>query len=144
MTKDKNIPIYTISTAANLLNISVHTIRMYEREGLLIPFKKPSGQRLYSDADIERIECIRHSIKRGNLNIQGIKKILSLIPCWSITNCSKKERKLCNAYNSFIQPCWMYRYKENYHKTRSCRECRVYLETETCESIKQKLKELLQ
>ena len=76
MTTDLNNPKYTISNAANLLDISVHTMRMYEREGLVIPFKKESGQRLYSDNDIERITCIRYSIKEEKLNIQGIKKIL--------------------------------------------------------------------
>ncbi|MFH2031950.1 MAG: MerR family DNA-binding transcriptional regulator [Bacteroidota bacterium] len=39
-------PKYTISSAANLLGISVHTMRMYEKEGLIIPFKKESNQRL--------------------------------------------------------------------------------------------------
>ena len=33
-------PVFPISTAAKLLKISVHTLRMYEREGLIIPFKK--------------------------------------------------------------------------------------------------------
>jgi MerR family transcriptional regulator/heat shock protein HspR len=39
-----NEPIFPISTAAKLLNISVHTLRMYEREGLFIPYKKDSNQ----------------------------------------------------------------------------------------------------
>ncbi len=33
-------PIFPISTAAKLLNISLHTLRMYERERLIISFKK--------------------------------------------------------------------------------------------------------
>jgi predicted site-specific integrase-resolvase len=39
-------PVFSISTAAKLLDVSVHTLRMYEREGLIIPFKKDSSQRL--------------------------------------------------------------------------------------------------
>jgi hypothetical protein len=35
-----NEPLFPIRTAAKLLNISVHTLRMYEKEGLIIPFKK--------------------------------------------------------------------------------------------------------
>ncbi|MDE3059313.1 MAG: MerR family transcriptional regulator, partial [Bacteroidota bacterium] len=45
--------------AAQLVGISVHTLRMYEIEGLIIPFKKDSGQRLYSDLDVERLKCLR-------------------------------------------------------------------------------------
>jgi MerR family transcriptional regulator/heat shock protein HspR len=35
-----NEPIFTISAAAKLLGISVHTLRMYEREGLFIRSKR--------------------------------------------------------------------------------------------------------
>ncbi|MDZ7764938.1 MAG: MerR family transcriptional regulator [Melioribacteraceae bacterium] len=59
--KDK--PIYPIRTAAELLGISIHTLRMYEREGLIIPHKTSGNQRSYSQDDIERIECIRQSNK---------------------------------------------------------------------------------
>jgi MerR family transcriptional regulator/heat shock protein HspR len=143
MTTDLNNPKYTISNAANLLDISVHTMRMYEREGLVIPFKKESGQRLYSDQDIERITCIRHSIQEEKLNIQGIRKILSLIPCWAIINCSEKDRANCKAYSSSSKPCWMYNHKNNICNDKDCRECEVYHSFGTCESIKNKLKNLL-
>lgn len=138
-----NNPKYTISNAANLLQISVHTMRMYEREGLIIPYKKESGQRLFSDQDVDRIRCIRHSIKIEKLNINGIRKILSLIPCWAIIECSIKDRKNCDAYTSFSQPCWMYNHKSNVCTGKDCRECEVYHSFGTCESIKNKLKYLL-
>ncbi len=143
MTTDLTNPKYTISNAANLLNISVHTMRMYEREGLVIPFKKESGQRLYSDQDIERIICIRHSITDEKLNIQGIRKILSIIPCWTIIKCSDNDRVNCEAYSSSSKPCWMYNHQDNICKDIDCRECEVYYGFGTCESIKNKLKTLL-
>ena len=143
MSTELNKPKYTISNAASLLDISVHTIRMYEREGLIIPFKKGSGQRLYSDQDIERVKCIRNLIKKEKLNIQGIRKILSLIPCWAIVNCSDEDKKNCKAYSSFSKPCWMYNHKNNYCSDRECRECEVYYSFGTCKSIKNKLKNLL-
>lgn len=138
-----NNPKYTISNAANLLDISVHTMRMYEREGLIIPYKKGSGQRLYSDQDVERIKCIRNSINVEKLNIQGIRKILSLIPCWGIIKCSSQDKKNCDAYNSFLKPCWMFNHKNNICMDRDCRACEVYQSFRTCESIKNKLKNLL-
>ncbi|CUT05716.1 MerR family DNA-binding transcriptional regulator [Candidatus Kryptonium thompsonii] len=33
-------PVFPISVVAERLGISEHTIRMYEREGLIIPYKK--------------------------------------------------------------------------------------------------------
>ena len=136
-------PKYTISNAANLLEISVHTMRMYEREGLIIPFKKESGQRLYSDRDIDRIKCIRRTINEEKINIEGIRRMLSLIPCWSIVECSIEDREACHAFNSYDKPCWMINHKNNYCEGKDCRECEVYHSFGTCDSIKNKLKELL-
>ena len=47
-------PLYSIGTAARVLGISVHTMRMYERSGLIVPFIRETNQRLYSERDIER------------------------------------------------------------------------------------------
>ncbi len=76
----KKEPIYSISTAAKLLGISVPTLRVYEKEGLIIPFKKESNQRLYSQADLERVECIRNGINEKKISVNGIKAMYSLIP----------------------------------------------------------------
>ncbi|MGB9664543.1 MAG: MerR family transcriptional regulator [Ignavibacteria bacterium] len=59
-------PKYKISEAAKILGISVHTLRMYEREGLIIPYKKSTKQRVYSDEDIDRLKCIRNAINEEN------------------------------------------------------------------------------
>jgi MerR family transcriptional regulator, heat shock protein HspR len=136
-------PLYTISTASNLLNISIHTLRMYEREGLIIPFKKVSNQRLYSDRDLERIRCIRKSISEEKMGIEGIRRVLSLIPCWGIRNCSKKDKQKCQAFNEYSKPCWMLKHKNNYCSTQTCRECVVYFSFGNCSSIKDKLKEII-
>lgn len=143
MINNPNNPKYTISSAATLLGISVHTIRMYEREGLIIPFKKESGQRLYSDRDVERIQCIRRTIQKDKINIEGMRRILALIPCWAIVNCSDEDRASCTAFSGHTQPCWMINHKNNYCAGKDCRECEVYQSFGNCESIKNKLKELL-
>lgn len=136
-------PIYTISNAAKLLGISIHTLRMYEREGLIIPFKKESNQRLYSDRDLDRITCIRATINEDKINIEGIRRILALIPCWAIVGCSDCDKENCEAYAGHNKPCWMINHKNNYCTGRDCRECEVYHSFGTCSSIKNKLKELL-
>jgi len=136
-------PVYTISTAARLLGISIPTLRMYEHEGLIIPFKKSSSHRLYSDLDLERIKCLRHAINGGKMGIESIRRMLSLIPCWAIINCSEKDRKKCEAFTNYEKPCWMHNHKENICTGRDCRECEVYNSFSDCGSIKEKLKELI-
>ncbi len=143
MTKQCNQPVYTISTAAELAGISVHTLRMYEKEGLIIPFKKSSNQRLYSDKDIERIQCIRKTINTDKMTIEGIRRMLSLIPCWALMNCFDEAREFCEVYNSHDKPCWMMNRELDCCNGRECIDCEVYQSFSNCQSIKNKLKELL-
>ncbi len=135
-------PIYPIRTAAKLLNISIHTLRMYEKENLIIPFKKISSHRLYSKSDIDRIKCIRKTINEEKISIEGIKRTLSMIPCWSIVNCSNQERENCSAFKSSSQPCWSFKHKNNVCAERNCRDCIVYNEFNDCQTIKNKIIEL--
>ena len=134
-------PLYAISTTANLLGISVHTLRMYEKEGLIIPFKKTSKQRLYSDEDIERIRCIRKTINEDKISINGIKTILSLIPCWKITGCNESG-EACFAFSQHNNPCWTLKKNGNYCADKECRECDVYRNYANCGIIKTKIRDL--
>lgn len=138
-----DVPLYTISTAARLLGVSVHTLRMYEREGLILPFQKESGHRLYSDADLERLSCIRKAINEDRMSIEGIKRILSLVPCWAVIDCPKKDREHCPAYTGHEGPCWMLTHRAPYCSGRECRDCIVYREYTDCGAIKGGIKELL-
>jgi DNA-binding transcriptional MerR regulator len=53
---------HSIGQAADPLGVSVPTIRLYEREGLILLLRRDSGHRLYADTDIQRLHCIRQSI----------------------------------------------------------------------------------
>ena len=135
-------PLFPISTAAKLLNISVQTLRLYEKEGLIISFKKSSKHRLYSKADIERIECIRKAITEKKMGINGIRTMYSLIPCWDIVNCSEKDRNNCKAYAGHSQPCWSGPHNGTVCESNTCRECDVYKNFIDCENIKDSIKNI--
>ncbi|GAB6281990.1 MAG: hypothetical protein STSR0008_07340 [Ignavibacterium sp.] len=138
LTKDQ--PIYSISAAAELLGISVHTLRMYEKESLILVSKNNSNQRRYSESDLERIKCLRNAINIDKISIEGIKRILSLIPCWKIINCSKEERKNCKAFKGHLKPCWVYHHINNSCSSKECRECDVYNIYVDCTKIKEMIK----
>jgi MerR family transcriptional regulator/heat shock protein HspR len=135
-------PLFPISTAAKLLSVSVQTLRLYEKEGLILPFKKSSKHRLYSKADIERIECIRGAITEKKMSINGIRTMYSLIPCWDIVNCSEEDKNNCQAYKGHSQPCWSYSHPETICESKSCRECDVYKNFVDCEKIKDSIKNI--
>ena len=130
--------IYPIGVVAKILDISVHTIRLYEREGLLIVRKTDTGRRIFSGKDIERLRCIRRMILEKGLNLQGIKRIMAFIPCWKLnTNCSIADYKECPAYQQSHAPCWALPEKPPVCSKADCYICPVYNLPIDCDNIKQ-------
>ena len=69
--------VYVISVAAALSGMHPQTLRIYERRGLIEPFRTPGGTRRYSDADLERLSLIQDLTSQG-INIEGVKRIMRL------------------------------------------------------------------
>jgi MerR family transcriptional regulator/heat shock protein HspR len=133
-------PVYTIGIVAKKFNVSVHTLRLYESEGLILPYKTETNRRLYSNVDIKRIQCIRDMIENQKLNFAGIKWALSMIPCWNLLPCSEEDRKNCSAYTNTDKPCWSVEHKADKCKNVDCRECHVYQSFTNCNNIKELIK----
>ncbi|MBI2427658.1 MAG: MerR family transcriptional regulator [Ignavibacteriales bacterium] len=136
-THDSDIPLYSIGTAARMLDVSVQTLRMYESEGLIAPFKTSGRQRLYSKADIERFECIRKAINEEKISIGGMKRIHAMIPCWDIVKCSEQDRSVCPAYKGHSGGCWTYKHTLTVCAAKECRLCDVYKRASNCGEIKE-------
>jgi len=137
--QDSLVPLYSIGSVARMLDISVHTLRMYEREGLIAPYKSSSNQRRYSKADIERLQCIRRAITEKKMSIEGIKHISAMIPCWKIVGCTEADRLNCEAFQGHTGGCWSYEHRNNICASRECRLCEVYTKALDCEQIKQSI-----
>jgi MerR family transcriptional regulator/heat shock protein HspR len=120
-----------------MLRVSVQTLRLYENEGLILPAKSSGGQRRYSRADVERLECVRHAITEQKISISGIRHMQSLVPCWQIVKCTPEERHQCPAFCNHEGGCWTYHHLSNACASRDCRTCEVYQQATTCAGIKQ-------
>lgn len=138
---DKTRPVFTIGVAAALIGVSVHTLRMYESEGLILLQRTKSQHRLYSQIDIERLQCIRVMIEERGFNLAGIKGMMSMAPCWEIKGCSEADRAQCDAYEHALEPCWIVRTKAKICEEEDCAACPVYREVTTCHNMKSFLKE---
>jgi len=66
-------PLFTIGTVAKLLQLHEQTIRQYERLGLVLPSRTARHTRMYSQADVERLECVTYLVKHCGVNIAGVK-----------------------------------------------------------------------
>lgn len=69
--------VFVISVAAELAGMHPQTLRIYERKGLLEPFRTPGGTRRYSQDDIERLQLIQELTSQG-LNLEGVRRVLAL------------------------------------------------------------------
>ena len=74
----ENEPRYVISVAARMVGVQVHTLRYYERMGLIEPARSKGKVRLYSEKDIERMGRIRSATEMG-INLAGIEVLLRLM-----------------------------------------------------------------
>ena len=79
MSANKGEPRYVISIAARMVGVHTHTLRYYERVGLLLPARSNSNLRLYSDVDIERLHRIRSLMEELGINLAGVEVILNLL-----------------------------------------------------------------
>jgi MerR family transcriptional regulator/heat shock protein HspR len=136
-------PVYTLSIAADLSGIPVHSIRQYIDKGLIIPFRKESSRNLFSSVDILRLKFIHKLLDEDGLNIAGIRALMALIPCWAIRLCPDEEREKCQAYISETYPCWEASEKGTLCKNTNCRECEVYRIVENYPDVKSFLKTII-
>jgi len=119
-------PLISIGILAQKVGLSVSAVRKYENEGLIIAYRSSSGHRLFSQEDINRVRNIQHMIQDLGLNIEGILRMQSLLPCWGLLPCSAQARKGCPAYKNSPRPCWMVKGCDCAPQGNKCRQCLVY------------------
>ena len=75
--ESKDKPLYMISVAAELTGMHPQTLRVYEQKGLVNPGRSRGNTRLYSQADIERLNLISKLTDEG-INLAGVVRILDM------------------------------------------------------------------
>ena len=69
---------FHISSVASKFNIHPQTLRIYEREGLLLPSRSEGNTRLYTEEDIKQLEVILNLIRELGVNLAGVEVILNM------------------------------------------------------------------
>jgi len=98
----------TVATAERLIRIgevargagvSVRAVRYYEQQGLLIPERSPSGQRLYRQDAISRVRFFQQMFAAGLTS----RRITELLPCWDSGHTDAEQRAMLRAERERIQ-----------------------------------------
>ena len=119
-------PVISIGILAEKVGLSVSAVRKYENEGLIIAHRTGAGHRLFSHEDISRVRHIQHMIQDLGLNLEGIRRMQALLPCWDLLPCSAETQGSCPAYKDNTRPCWMIKGLHCAPQGNECRRCVVY------------------
>ena len=72
-------PRYVISVVAHMLDMQTHTLRYYERIGIIAPCRSRGNIRLYSERDVELLRRVRSLVEGMGVNLAGVEVILRLM-----------------------------------------------------------------
>lgn len=71
-------PRYVISVAARIVGIETHTLRYYERIGLVQPYRSKGKIRYYSEVDIEHLRHIKTLMCDLGINLAGVEVVIRM------------------------------------------------------------------
>ncbi len=69
---------YSISQVAERFGLEPHTLRFYEKEGIVSPGRTPSGIRMYTEEDISQLETAL-CLKSTGMPLKEIKRYFQLV-----------------------------------------------------------------
>ncbi len=72
-------PRYVISIAARMLGVQTHTLRYYEKIGIIEPPRSRGNIRLYSDRDIAYLRRAKALMDELGVNLAGVEIILRMV-----------------------------------------------------------------
>ena len=72
-------PRYVISVAARMLDTQTHTLRYYEKGGIIEPRRSRGNVRLYSDRDIALLQRVKTLVEDMGVNLPGVEVILRMM-----------------------------------------------------------------
>ena len=72
-------PRYVISVAARILSLQTHTLRYYEKIGIIEPYRSRGNIRLYSESDIALLRRVKSLIDDMGVNLAGVEVVLRMI-----------------------------------------------------------------
>ena len=78
MVMDNDEPCYVISIAARMVGVQVHTLRYYEKIGIIEPSRSQGTIRLYSERDVALLRRVKTLMDDLGVNLAGIEVILRM------------------------------------------------------------------
>lgn len=72
-------PRYVISIAARMVGVRTHTLRYYERIGIVEPSRSRGNIRFYSESDIAQLRRVKTLMDDLGVNLAGAEVIMRMV-----------------------------------------------------------------
>jgi len=69
---------FSISAVAKMFAVHPQTIRLYEKEGLIVPERSSGNTRMFSEEDVNKLEEIIYLTHELGINLSGVEMIFKL------------------------------------------------------------------
>ncbi|KYH31589.1 MerR family transcriptional regulator [Neomoorella mulderi] len=99
---------YPIGMVIQVLDISPHRLRRWERKGLVVPTRK-NGRRCYSELDLQRLMFIKRLLEGKHCRLADLPHYLAFYPCWQDGKCISTPLE---EPKEGARPCWQ---KKNWY-----------------------------
>jgi MerR family transcriptional regulator/heat shock protein HspR len=76
---DEKEPRYVISVAARMVGVRTHTLRYYEKIGIVEPSRSRGNIRLYSESDIAQLRRVKTLMEDLGVNLAGVEVIMRMM-----------------------------------------------------------------
>jgi MerR family transcriptional regulator/heat shock protein HspR len=76
---DEKEPRYVISIAARMVGVRTHTLRYYEKIGIVEPSRSRGNIRLYSESDIAQLRRVKTLMEDLGVNLAGVEVIMRIM-----------------------------------------------------------------
>jgi MerR family transcriptional regulator/heat shock protein HspR len=75
----ENEPRYVISIAARMVGVQTHTLRYYEKVGIIEPYRSQGNIRLYSERDVAHLKRVKTLMEDMGVNLAGVEVIMRMM-----------------------------------------------------------------
>jgi DNA-binding transcriptional MerR regulator len=84
---------YLVTEVCRKLGIKPHILRYWEKEFEIKPDRNSAGRRIYSEAQIERLQLIKHLVRAEKLTVAGARRQLAKMPARPVENAASADRR---------------------------------------------------
>jgi hypothetical protein len=121
---------YFINAVANMVGLSQKRLRDYERLGFIKPQRQAkTNNRLYTDADIERIRHLQELIHKHGFTLKCLQYFIASAPCWTIFRCD--QRGSCPAFGAATRACYELKAEGDAVLPTACANCPIHMNRHT-------------